>query len=474
MITYTLPSGCTAIRTVTVNTSPSGITGATHVCVGATTTLGDLIGGGIWSSSIPATATIGTATGTLGGILSGTVTVTYSLGAGCSISTPVTINPLPLAITGTATVCAGSTTTFSDGGLGTWSITGSSVATVVTASGLITGVALGTTPVTYTLPTGCMTTKAVSVNALPGAITGVMHVCPGMTTTLGSSPGAGTWTSAALPTATVVSGSGVVTGVIPGTALISYTIGTGCTRSATVTVNTLPVAFPVTGGGSYCATGMGVPIGIGGSVTGVTYQLYNGAVTAAPSVAGTGTGFSFGVFTAAGTYTVSATSAATGCSQPMTGSATITINPLPPAIGGPSAVCVGATMLETNGISGGTWTIGSSAVATVTAGPAGGGIVTGVTTGPTTLTYTLPTTCAVSTTITVSLSPTAIIGGPTVCQVHSHVAYRWRRRRLVDQQQYISGNSWFPWRPAHRGAYRHHQCHLLIGHRLYRQQGHER
>ncbi len=41
MIAYTLPTGCYATRTVTVNPAPPAITGVTHVCAGSTTTLSD-------------------------------------------------------------------------------------------------------------------------------------------------------------------------------------------------------------------------------------------------------------------------------------------------------------------------------------------------------------------------------------------------------------------------------------------------
>src|SRR5690606_19859143 len=83
--------------------------------------------------------------------------------------------------------------------------------------------------------------------------------------------------------------------------------------SNTVTVNPLPTAFNVTGGGAYCIGGAGVPVGLGGSQTGVNYQLQvTGGNVGAP-VAGTGAAISFGNQTAVGTYTVVATNATTTC-----------------------------------------------------------------------------------------------------------------------------------------------------------------
>ncbi|MFM9005720.1 MAG: MopE-related protein, partial [Flavobacteriales bacterium] len=89
-----------------------------------------------------------------------------------------------------------------------------------------------------------------------------------------------------------------------------------------------PTAFNVTGGGSYCAGGSGVAVGTDGSETGVSYQLRrNGTDTGSP-VAGTGSALSFGNQTAAGSYIVVANSLASGnCSNNMTGSVAVNINP---------------------------------------------------------------------------------------------------------------------------------------------------
>ena len=51
------------------------------------------------------------------------------------------------------------------------------------------------------------------------------------------------------------------------------------TGSAKVTVNTLPAAYQVTGGGSYCSGGTGVAIGLNNSSSGVSYQLMLGTTS---------------------------------------------------------------------------------------------------------------------------------------------------------------------------------------------------
>ncbi|MFI4963276.1 MAG: hypothetical protein ACHP6H_05405, partial [Legionellales bacterium] len=84
--------------------SSAQITGATNVCVGSNTTLSDA-GPATWSSSNPGVATIGSTTGILTGVTSGTVTVNHG-----PDFTTVTVNPLPTTntVTGGGSFCAGS------------------------------------------------------------------------------------------------------------------------------------------------------------------------------------------------------------------------------------------------------------------------------------------------------------------------------------------------------------------------------
>ena len=86
--------------------------------------------------------------------------------------------------------------------------------------------------------------------------------------------------------------------VTPGTDAIVY--------GNPVLNQTPPASFTVTGGGSYCEGGAGLPVGLAGSEAGVTYTLYRGA-TEVSTVSGTGAAVSFGNQTA-GIYTVTGTS----------------------------------------------------------------------------------------------------------------------------------------------------------------------
>ncbi len=91
--------------------------------------------------------------------------------------------------------------------------------------------------------------------------------------------------------------------------------------------------FNVTGTGSYCSGESGLPVGLDDSETGVTYELYRDGTALGITQAGTGSAISFGDQTTAGTYTVVGTLDGDGCTLDMTGSAIITILPLPdPAV----------------------------------------------------------------------------------------------------------------------------------------------
>jgi len=111
-ITITPGTGCTASAPVSVNAVPTTITGPANVCSGSAVSLTESVSGGTWSSS---DITIGTvdASGNVTGIASGSVTISYTSGASCYVTQPMTVGPL-LPITGTLNACVGLTTTLSD------------------------------------------------------------------------------------------------------------------------------------------------------------------------------------------------------------------------------------------------------------------------------------------------------------------------------------------------------------------------
>lgn len=106
---------------------------------------------------------------------------------------------------------------------------------------------------------------------------------------------------------------------------------TGCTKdmpgAVSITVNSNPNIYHVTGGGSVLAGEKGVHIGLNGSDAGINYHLYKDKAYAGVVVQGNGMPIDFGIQTGAGTYTVEAFNDGAGCNSMMADSAVITANP---------------------------------------------------------------------------------------------------------------------------------------------------
>ena len=400
IITYSLGGGCFKTATVTVYPLPSAITGATQVCSGASITLSDLPTGRTWSSSNSNVATVSPGTGVVTGYIAGMATITYTTGPGCIATASVTVNPAPALILGATGVCAGSTIILSDAVIGgTWSSSNTAAATIITAgagSGMVTGIAAGTTIITYSLPAGCFRTATVTVKPLPDVITGIMHACTGLTTTLSDATGGGVWSCGISAIATVGSVSGMVTGVAAGVAVISYTQN-GCNITTTVTINIEPSFNP--GTPNICTDGTATLVATPG---GGTWSSTNTTIATITSVS-TDSAIVYGIDTGITIVTYSLS----GC----TTSRTITaVAILPPITGGPD-VCTGQSILLSNAITGGTWSSGNTTIAIADAGT---GTVTGVSPGVPVIIYSLGGSCVITTTITVNLSPDhGAITGPT-------------------------------------------------------------
>ncbi|MBE0640768.1 MAG: hypothetical protein IH599_01950, partial [Bacteroidales bacterium] len=303
-------------------------------------------------------------------------------------SASVTINPLPLpyAVTGGGSYCSGGTGVLvglansQNGtsyelyldGIGT----GDTMLGNGSAISFGPQVATGTYTVVATIiSTGCtnnmLGSVTVTLYAVPMVynVTGGGSYCAGGTGVVigldGSEAGVDyeLWLNG-VATSVIISGTGSPVSFPLQTAAGLYTVQatgvvTGCvsvmTSSATISIDPLPVSFTVTGGGSYCAGGTGLPVGLSGSEAGVTYALWlNGAATG-QLVGGTGAAISFGDQTAAGTYTVAGTNAATGCINNMSGNAVVVIDPLPFAftVTGGGVICSGGAGMNV-GLSGST------------------------------------------------------------------------------------------------------------------------
>jgi subtilisin-like proprotein convertase family protein len=405
-ITYT--TGCSVTKVVTVNAGPGTISGPSSVCVGQTIALTSSSGGGSWSSSNLAVGTIGSSSGILGGVTSGTITVTNSLGSGgCSSTMIVTVTPSPAAIGGTTSICVGACTTLTDASTGgTWSISPAGVATIISGTGLMCGSAAGTATVTYA--TGCPTTTVITVNALPGAITGTLSVCSGSATTVADATTGGTWSSSNSAVASIGSLTGIITGgsvSVATTATITYSMPTGCVKTAIVTVNPLPTSITSTPAGMQVC--IGSTIALTGAPTGGTWLSSDITIATVGSTTGVVTGIA--APTTPGTVTITYT-LPTGCTL----ASTVTVNPLPSVVSGTLTVCPGTTTTLSDPTSGGVW---SSSLPTTASVGTSTGIVMGIAPGTATIAYTLTTGCRRTAIVTVNTVPGAITpASPTVCE----------------------------------------------------------
>jgi len=424
LVTYSLGTGCTVSAPLTVNPAPAVITGSLNVCAGATTPLDDITTGGLWTSIPTSVATVGP-TGIVSGVSAGVALISYTY-AGCAATKVVTVNPAPAAITGIASVCEGLTTTLTDttaGGL--WSVGGSTTLTMTGTAGLtlttavFTGSSTGTALISYTLPTGCMATKVVTVNAAPSAITGIMSICLGSSATLSDVTSGGAWISSAPLTASVNATTGVVSGLALGMAVVSYnsSSSTGCPAVATVTVNSLPGA--ISGSLKVCLGATDTLTDLpGGGLWNSSNVLVATFVADSAGLTVTGGTMTGGVMTgvAPGTASISY-SLGVGC----TVYATVTVQPAPPAISGPTYVCAGHTMILTDPATGGRWSSASTGIASIGSLT---GVVSGITGGTTTISYipaSSPTGCPATYAVAVIQVP-AIMGVSNICAYGSTIS----------------------------------------------------
>ena len=398
-IYYTLSTGCKASKIITVNPQPSVIGGTTNICAGTVVALTDLLTGGTWTSNNTSIATVGSSTGLLTGIGSGTTTISYSLDAGCVATTIVTVHLLPLSISGNSIVCAGSTTTLSDsiGGGGTWTTSNTSIATIGSSSGVLTGVSQGTATITYSLEVGCTLATIITVNPLPSGIVAYSNLCFSSSIALSDSTNGGTWSSSNSGIAAIGSSTGVVSGIATGAVNITYKLTTGCQSITAVTVYPLPVS--ISGVASVCA---GLSTRLSDATGGGTWSSGSPGIAADGSAGGIINGITSG--TATISYTLS-----TGCYV----TDIVSVNPLPLAIGGSGDVCAGLTANLTDPTSGGAWSSGSVGIAVIGSST---GVVNGITAGTSNITYTLPTGCINTILFTVNPLPLAIGGFSNVCQ----------------------------------------------------------
>jgi Secretion system C-terminal sorting domain len=337
----------------------------------------------------------------LGGVdISGGTSTSYTASAGgnytlvvtagscnaTSAVTAVTVNPLPAAITGTLTVCPGSTTNLGDVTLGgTWISTAPGIATVGT-SGIVTGVAIGTTTIKYTLPTTCFVSVIVTVFPAPTATitpAGPTVFCSGGSVVLNANTGVGLtyqWQLGGIDIGGATDAS--YTASAAGSYRVIVTNASLCSATSAATVITVNPGPPAITGTAVVCVGATTPLF--DASPGGTWTSGNLAVATIGSSSGVVTGMGTG-----GLATITYT-ATTGCTTTIV----VTVNSATAGpITGPSAVCIGQTITLADITPGGTWTSGTPGVATVNSF----GVVTGVSGGTTIITYSVTSTCGSAT-----------------------------------------------------------------------------
>jgi hypothetical protein len=109
-ITYSLSCG-TAVSVVTVNPTAI-ISGSSNLCMGSPAIYTPSVSGGTWSSSNTGVATVGSSSGLVTPVATGTADIMYMTAAGCTSTLSVVVNAMPSVTLGTVpSICAGTTST---------------------------------------------------------------------------------------------------------------------------------------------------------------------------------------------------------------------------------------------------------------------------------------------------------------------------------------------------------------------------
>jgi hypothetical protein len=355
-VTYVFSNACNSVTStkpivIEDTLSSSSVSGPSFVCVGHAIVLSGLPVGGIWISSSSSIAVVDGA-GTVTGAAQGTAVISYyrSNACGASVATKtVMVDAVAGTIAGIDSIGVGATRTFTDATIGgTWSTANPAVATVATvaAGGVVAGVAVGTTTLSYTVTNNCGTSFATSiihVGNAPSAgviytLTGKDTVCVAGTLALGDSTAElpGTWSMTNAKAS--ISAAGLVSGASIGLDTAQYTVsnafGTSVARRILhvfrAHVDSVTGPSTVALGGSYTLTGY--PAGGMWSVIGDSAVALVNPVTGIIVAVGPGTAvFTYTITNLCGTdtktFTIHLSTASVGGNPATGGSLSVAPNP---------------------------------------------------------------------------------------------------------------------------------------------------
>ena len=244
---------------VTISAPPSAgtLSGTQNVCVGLTTVFTSSVAGGVWRSIDTSIATVNSVNGDIRGISTGITEINYLVEGtdvcdSVSATRTVTVAGPPVAgtLNGNQNVCVGLTTVFtSTVSGGTWSSSNNAIATVNSATGLVTGISGGAAIITYTaVGTGSCDrfTATRTITVKPNTLTSessnaTLCVNSILTNITHTTSGA--------------SGIGIPTG-LPAGVSASFTNNTITIKGTPIVAGTFKYSIPLIGCGTSNATGL--------------------------------------------------------------------------------------------------------------------------------------------------------------------------------------------------------------------------